>query len=321
MRRGSAGLLLALAACAVPSGPPEEIRVPPGASVAAVADTLVAHGLIRSATWFRWRARLQGTDRRLHTGVYRFTPGTSTGQILADLEAGRSVHFRVTLPIGGTIFDLARNVEATLHIPADSLLAAARDPGLLATAGISGPSVEGWLLPESFDFEADATPREILHRFLQARADRWRPAWTPAADSAHLSRNQALTLASIVEAEAKVPEDRGPIAAVYRNRLRIGMALQADPTIQYALLLDGKGRKPRLFNLDYRLKSPWNTYLHPGLPPGPIGNPSDQAIEAVLHPPALPWLYFVAGPDGRHQFSRSYPEHLKSVQRIRRAAR
>jgi UPF0755 protein len=311
--------LLLLAACGVPAGPVQQIDVPRGTTVAALADTLAAHGLIRSAPWFRLRARLRRTDRKLQAGIYRFVPGTSTGRMLADLEAGRSVRFRVTLPVGGTIFDLARSAEAVLQISRDSVLAATRDSAIRHRFGIPGPSAEGWLLPESFDFPAFTGPREVVTRFLRGRQERWTAAWDSAADSAHLSRAELLTLASIVDAEAMVPEDRAPIAAVYRHRLRIGMALQADPTIQYGYLLEGKPRKPRLFNTDYAFRSPWNTYLHPGLPPGPIGNPSDEAIEAVLHPPDVPWLYFVAGPGGRHIFSSSYAEHVRTVHRMQRA--
>ena len=184
---------------------------------------------------------------------------------------------------------------------------------------MSGESVEGWLLPETFDFPALVDSREILERFLTARSTGWDSTWDSRSQAAGLDRQALITLASIVEAEAKLPGDRPLVAAVYRNRLRIGMPLQADPGIQYAYLLRNGARKQRLFNTDYAFASPWNSYLHPGLLPGPVGNPSRAAIEAVLSPSPLPYLYFVAGADGAHHFSRSYQEHLREIRKIRRA--
>jgi UPF0755 protein len=124
-----------------------------------------------------------------------------------------------------------------------------------------------------------------------------------------------------VEGEARVDEEREVIAGVYHNRLRIGMALQADPTVQYAIMLETGNRKPRLFTKDYRFPSPYNTYLYPGLPPGPVNSPGRRSIEASLYPAKVPFLYFVAMPDGRHRFSATYDEHLRNVAESRRAFR
>jgi UPF0755 protein len=149
----------------------------------------------------------------------------------------------------------------------------------------------------------------------------WRPEWDARLDTLKLTRLQLVTLASIVEGEARVDEERQVIAGVYHNRLRIGMALQADPTIQYAIMLETGGRKPRLYTKDYRFPSPYNTYLHPGLPPGPVNSPGRRSIEASLYPAKVPFLYFVAMPDGRHRFSATYDEHLRNVAASRRAYR
>jgi peptidoglycan lytic transglycosylase G len=128
---------------------------------------------------------------------------------------------------------------------------------------------------------------------------------------------QLITFASIVEGEARADDERETIAGVYHNRLRIGMALQADPTIQYAIFLATGRRKSRLFEKDYQFASPYNTYLHPGLPPGPVNSPSRRSIEASLYPAQVPYLYFVAGPDGHHLFARTYGEHLRNIAKIR----
>jgi UPF0755 protein len=148
----------------------------------------------------------------------------------------------------------------------------------------------------------------------------WKPAWNARVDSLKMNRLQLVTLASIVEGEARADEERETIAGVYHNRLRMGMALQADPTVQYAIMLKRGRKKSRLFIRDYAFPSPYNTYLHPGLPPGPVNSPSRRSIEAALYPASVKYLYFVAGPDGRHVFSRTYNEHLRAIRRIRQGS-
>ena len=315
---GLATLLLATACGSVPDGEPVEVRLPPGSSVATIADSLTARGVIASARWFRIRARLAGVDRSLRPGVYAFRPGAPLGEILATLERGEEVTRKVTLPEGGTLWDLARLVERDLAIPADSVWAAARDPGIRAGFGIPGETVEGWLLPDTYAFGAYATARQVVRAFLTGRRNAWPADWEARAAAADLDREEILTLASIVEAEAFLDEELPRIAAVYRNRLRLGMPLQADPTINYAFLVDSGQRKSRLFTRDYAYQSPYNTYLHAGLPPTPIGNPSTAAIEATLSPADTRELYFVARGDGGHLFATTYAQHLRNIRSVRR---
>ena len=161
----------------------------------------------------------------------------------------------------------------------------------------------------------------MLRRLAATLKERWDPSWDARAAELQLDRHQLLTLASIVEGEALVDGDRPIVATVYRNRLRIGMALQADPTVQYALQLATGERKKRLYEKDYRFESPYNTYLHPGLPPGPVGAASRESIAAVLAAAPAPYLYFVAGSDGKHIFSRTYAEHLRAIRQVRRGQR
>jgi UPF0755 protein len=163
--------------------------------------------------------------------------------------------------------------------------------------------------------------RELVREMARHFRRGWDPAWDTRAAGQGLTRDELVTLASIVEGEARVPEDRPLVAAVYRNRLRLGMPLQADPTVQYAIEQATGQRKPRLLERDYRTPSPYNTYLIPGLPPGPVGAPGRASIEAVLDPAPVPYLFFVAGPDGKHIFTRSYPEHLRAVARVRQLER
>jgi UPF0755 protein len=309
--------LLGLVACSAPTGEPIRVTVPPGSSLRSVGDSLVARGILDNAQLFRLRGRMIGVDRKLQPGLYEFQRGTALGIILDRLARGDAVTFKLTLPEGATLFDLARRSESVLGIPAATLLKLARDSALRARFEVPGPTVEGWLLPTTFEFSGVDDAHTVLTAFLAARRNRWPTNWKAQADAADLDRHEVVVLASIVEAEAMRPEEMPRIAAVYRNRLRLGMALQADPTIQYAYLVDSGARKPRLFNKDYAYASPYNTYLHPGLPPTAIGNPSDAAIAAVLAPEPVRDLYFVAKGDGSHVFARTYAEHLANIRRVR----
>ncbi len=316
-RLATLALLLGIAACGGPSGEAIRITVPAGSSLRSVGDSLVARGVLDNAQLFRLRARMQGVDRRLQPGLYEFRRGTPIADILGVLARGESVKLKITLPEGATLFDLAHRGESILGIPADSMLRLARDSALRSEFNVPGPTVEGWLLPTTFEFTGVESARDVLTAFLTARRDRWPSDWKVRADAADLDRHEVVVLASIVEAEAMRADEMPHIAAVYRNRLRLGMALQADPTIQYAYLVDSGARKPRLYNKDYAYTSPFNTYLHPGLPPTAIGNPSDAAIEAVLSPAPVRDLYFVAKGDGSHVFARTYDEHLANIRRVR----
>lgn len=311
-------LLMALAACqAAPRGPAERVVIPRGATFRQATDSLAARGLVRWRPWFLIVARVGQFDRAIRPGVYEFVPGTSALSILRDLRAGRFVAVRMTVPEGRTVADIASIAEERLGIPADSIRAASRDTALLRHYGIPGGSAEGYLAPETYLVPADATAGDLVRLLLDQFLADWPQAWSARLDSIQLDRHQVVTLASIVEGEAQVDEERPVIAGVYLNRLRIGMALQADPTVQYAIQLATGARKPRLVNADYAFPSPYNTYLNPGLPPGPVGSPGRKSIEAVLYPASVTYLYFVASGGGRHAFSRTYDEHLRNVARAR----
>jgi UPF0755 protein len=197
--------------------------------------------------------------------------------------------------------------------------AAAQDRAAASRAlGFPARSFEGFLRPETYSLRHGTTAAELVRVMAEGFLAAWRPEWDARLDTLRWTRAQLVTFASIVEGEARADDERETIAGVYHNRLRIGMALQADPTVQYAIFLATGKRKPRLFTRDYQFRSPYNTYLHPGLPPGPVNSPSRRSLEASLYPARVPYLYFVAGPDGRHVFSRTYEEHLRAIARVRR---
>ena len=312
-------VLALVAACSPsqPSGPQEIVTIPPGATVRAVAESLAVHGVINSPTWFRIITRIQGQDRRVQQGVYVFRQGEGSASALRALVSGKALLQRFTVPEGFTLLDIGAAAERALGIPRDRFLAAARDTALLREFGIPASSFEGFLRPETYLVATGIRAPKMVRVMAATFAADWKPEWDAAAKAQGLDRKAVVILASIVEAEAKVDSDRALIAAVYRNRLRAGMPLQADATVQYAIQLATGARKPRLREKDYWFASPYNTYLHGGLPPGPVGAPGRKSIEAALAPARVPYLYFVARPDGRHMFSRTYREHLRAVRSVR----
>lgn len=307
-----------LAACGDNAGV-ERVTIPPGSSFAALTDSLTAHRVVTSRMIFRLMARLRGLDRSVQAGIYEFQPGVTVWRVLDHLATGRGVFVRFTVPEGLTIAEVASLASARLGMPQDSMLSAARD-GAEATAalGFKVPSYEGFLRPETYSLPLGVRPRELIRLMAEGFKTGWQPAWNARLDSLKMTQLQLVTFASIVEGEARADDERETIAGVYHNRLKIGMALQADPTVQYAIALSTGARKPRLYEKDYHFPSPYNTYLHPGLPPGPVNSPSLRSIEASLFPAKVPYLYFVARADGRHVFAKTYAEHLRNVARARR---
>jgi UPF0755 protein len=208
--------------------------------------------------------------------------------------------------------ELAQSVERQLGVPADSIHAAARTPLLLEAVRARGPTLEGYLYPSTYFVRVGATALEIVRQMVSEFESRWQASWDERLDELALTRDEVVTLASIIEGEARHPEDLKYVASVYHNRLRRGMRLQADPTVNYAL-----GVRRRLFSRDYSVNSPYNTYQIDGLPPHPIGQPSSSSLEAALYPRQSDFYYFVADSAGRHVFSRTYGEHLQAIRRIR----
>ncbi len=312
-------LALALAACGgpPPNAPLVQITIPPGATFRAISDSLSAHQVLEHPLWFRTLARLRRTDRKAQAGIYELRQGERASTLVRILTEGRGKLVRFTVPEGSTVRDVSALAEKELGLPADSVLAAVGDTARLHAIGAEGPSFEGWLHPETYLVPLTIAPRDLVDLMVRQTVQLWTPAREARRDSMKLSRLAVLTLASIVEGEAMVDDERPVIAAVYLNRLRLRMPLQADPTVQYGMELATGERKPRLYTKDYKFSSPYNTYLHPGLPPGPIDSPGTASIDAVLDPASVPYLYFVAGPEGRHVFSRTYREHLRAIRQVR----
>jgi UPF0755 protein len=309
---------LAVAACGADADRPvERVTIPPGASFSAGRDTLAARQLVARPRWFTLVARVRGLDRGLKAGVYDIRPGTSASTILSMMADGREAMEQLTIPEGLTLTDVADLIQGQLGIDAELLLAAAGDSVLISQVSPSAMSLEGFLYPETYTVPASIGAERLTQTMVAEFTRRWPPGWTARLDSLGMSRDEVVTLASIVEGEARVGDERATISGVYHNRIRLGMRLQADPTVQYAIQLATGQRKSRLFLRDYEFPSEYNTYLIDGLPPGPVSSPGSASIEAALYPADVPYLYFVADSTGRHIFTKTYREHLATIRRLR----
>jgi UPF0755 protein len=311
---GPLALALAVAACQ-PPGPTVRVVIPQGSTFRAAADSLASSHVIRSARLFRWYAAFTHRDRVIKPGTYLLRQGTGWSNALNALIEGNGLVHVVTIPEGWDLATIGPALAQTLNVPPESIATAVRDSALLDSVGAPGDgTLEGYLFPDTYTFP-DGTPARLavatmVHEFLHA----WQPAWNARTDSLGLTRHQVVTLASIVEKETRVSDERPIIAAVYENRLRLHMPLQADPTVQYAL----GHHVDRVYYKDLTVESPYNTYRHPGLPPGPIASPGASSIAAVLAPATVPYLYFVARPDGHHEFTSTFAEHTEARADVRR---
>jgi UPF0755 protein len=297
-------------------GEPVEIVVPAGAGALAIGRQLKAEGLIRYPRFFALAARSRGVETSLKAGRYRVRGGMGWGEILDVIAAGEVVTFPLTVPEGFTVRELAPRVAEATGVSSDSVSALAADSAFVAELGVPGPTLEGYLFPETYRFAEGLAPADLLREMVARYQAFWTPERRARLDSLSLDERGLVTLASIVEEEARVAEERPIISGVYTNRLEIGMLLQADPTVQYAL---GEPKARLLFSdIDRVADDPYNTYTHAGLPPGPIASPGEASLDAALYPADVPYLFFVARTDGSHEFTRTNREHINARNRIRR---
>jgi UPF0755 protein len=289
------------------------VDVPAHEGVRGIASRLAQLDVVHSEHAFLALALVRGSVRQLKAGEYEIPVDASTADVLAQIEAGRVRQHTVLHPEGATVAELARVLEAERLAPAADVIRVASDEKFLRSHGIEVRSVEGYLFPDTYQFVRGLTTEEMLGRMVQRMRSKLTPEVLARAKTRGLRAHELLTLASIIEREAVVKDEQRLISAVFWNRLRIDMPLQADPTVQYAV---GKQRGT-LTRADLATDHPFNTYRHTGLPPGPIASPGLGAIEAALDPAPVGYLYFVARDDRRHQFSTTVDEHNAAVTRYR----
>ena len=291
------------------------VIVPRGSTLRIASDSLARVGVIQNSTLFRLYALLRRRDRSIKAGTYLFRRPVGWSTVLDDLYGGKGLVRSITIPEGWSLNQIVPQLARVLGASPDSVQAAVRDTALLHRLDVPTATLEGYLFPDTYTFPDGTTPLTAVRLMVSRFEQVWQPGWDRRLEQIAMSRNQVMTLAAIVEKEARKPEERPVIAAVYLNRLKAGMLLQADPTVQYAI----GHHVTRVFFRDLAIDSPYNTYRHSGLPPGPIGSPGKPSIIAALYPASVPYRFFVAHPDGHHEFTTDFRGHLAAVRTARRA--
>lgn len=288
-----------------------EVAIRPGQGIRTIADTLSAKQVIGSKPLFLFYAWYYNYAPRIKPNRYRLPVGTGERHVLKLLAGEEPALVMVTIPEGYVMSQIAKALAERGVCPADSFLSACMDTSILGEFSMEAPTAEGYLFPETYEFLTNSEPSEVVRRlvrqFFSVLAE-LRDS-TPAPRPSSLTPSQTVILASIVEREARVPEEYPRIAGVFANRLRRRLPLQSCATVEYLL----PERKGRLSVADTKLESPYNTYLHLGLPPGPICNPGRRALAAALYPERNDYLFFVARGDGSHTFSRTLAEHAAAI--------
>ena len=297
-------------------GAPERtLTISKGQTFTSVVDSLEALGMIRSRTLFEWTSRLYGGTERIQVGRYAFSSGVSNADIFLRIRSGEDNQLiTVVIREGLTSRAQARIYARNLGIDSARYMLLVHDPGFIGSFGIRAPSLEGYLLPQTYRFTWQQNEEDVISAMVKEFQEFFADSLEERSRAMRWTTNQVVTLASIVEGEAVLPEEREVIAGVYHNRLRKRMRLEADPTIQF-VIPDGPRR---LRYSDLRIRSPYNTYLNYGLPPGPVNNPGRESILAALYPAHHDYLFFVANGKGGHWFSSSYAQHKRFVRQYRR---
>lgn len=293
------------------------VEVPAGTGLNGIADRLAGAGVVPDALTFRVAARLAGVERHLEAGEYRFAGASTPFDVAMRLGRGDVYTRSVTFPEGLTIAEMAGIFEHSGLGTAAEFEQAASDGSLVAAMDPEADTLEGYLFPDTYALArhagADGAVQVMVARFERAFDAELRSE----AAAQHLNVRDVVTLASLIEKETARSEERPLVAAVYRNRLRLGMALQCDPTVIYALMLRGQWTG-NLRKQDLSIDSPYNTYRHAGLPPGPIAAPGRPSLQAALHPADVKYLYFVSRNDGTHVFASTLAEHNRNVAKFQR---
>jgi len=289
-----------------------EILIAEGDSFRAVAQELESLGIVSDADSFVAVARVKGVTRRMKTGFYLLNTSMLPLEVLDYLVSGRIIEYQIVIPEGYNLYNIAELLERDGIAPAKEFIARATDPEYLATLGINANSLEGYLFPDTYfvpkGIDVDGVIRRLVSKFNEVFNEDLRERAAQLGMTVH----EAVTLASLIETEAMVDDERFLISAVYHNRLRRGMLLQCDPTVIYAMRLRGTWNG-NITRSDLKMKDPYNTYVYPGLPPGPIANPGKPSLVAALNPADVDYIFFVSKGDGTHFFSSKLSEHNRAV--------
>ena len=309
------------------------VEIPQGAGPSGIGRRLAQAGVVRSTTTFRLAVWLSGKGTRLQAGEYRFDRPVSARQVVDKIARGEIYVRPITFPEGLTMRQMADEYAQKGFGTKDAFMTAARDAALVSTLDPAAEDLEGYLFPDTYSLPRAATADQLVARMVNRFEKSLTPEIRQQAAARGLDTRALVTLASIIEKETGSEAERPLVAAVYSNRLKIGMPLQCDPTVIYALERAGR-YNGNLTRENLQVDSPYNTYRYPGLPPGPIANPGRSSLEAAAHPalerirqlvteeglrwPEAPYLYFVSRNDGTHAFAATLEEHNRNVEEYQR---
>jgi len=320
---GGVVLLLASTLAMAYQGFPSSVILdfPKGTSTSAMAAQLADAGVVRYPWQFKL-ARLLHPAARLQAGEYQFVRSDTTWNVFNRIMRGDVFFYELTVPEGSNMFDIAASLKQFDFLTGADFLKAARDPALIRDLAPHAPTLEGFLFPSTYRLTRRTTASELCRMMTDLFRKQWRQLPRGSGQSSDPDPIRIVTLASLVEKETAVPEERPLIASVFSNRLRLGMPLDCDPTTIYAAMLDERYRGT-IYRSDLANPNAYNTYQHVGLPPGPIANPGVASLKAAIAPAATDYLYFVAKANGSgsHQFSRTIDEHNHAVENYRRGTR
>lgn len=289
-----------------------EIQIPEGATFRQAINIIYNNALIRDKNLFVMIGKMTGNDRKVRAGYYSFWGMMSPLQVYKRLISGKIIEYEVTIVEGDSLPEIGKKLASSKLISQDKFNELVTSTDLMASLEIDAPSLEGYLYPQTYKFPKGASPVSILKLMVNKLKEEYNEELQKRTEKMGWSENEVLTLASIIEREAVTDEERPIISAVYRNRIKKGMPLQADPTAVYGV----KSYRSKITRNDLRKKTTYNTYVIKGLPPGPIASPGVKSIIAALYPADVPYLYFVSQRDGTHFFSKTMAEHSAAIRRI-----
>lgn len=303
-----------------PRGPADRdsiVRIPEGSSVIHISSILKRERLISSPWLFQLYVRFSGTAGRLKAGEYRFQGPLSISELADKLYRGDFYYHRVTIPEGRNLQEIAEIFVAAGFGSIEGFNEIFRETGLVSRIDSEATDLEGYLFPDTYSLLRGTSEREIVTTMVNRFQRSWSEAEEARARQLQMTVREVVTLASLIEKETGIPEERSLVSSVFHNRLARNMRLACDPTVIYAVK-QVKEYDGVINQSDLALDSPYNTYLYPGLPPGPIANPGQEAIQSALYPEESDFLYFVSKNDGSHYFSTSYRDHSRAVQQYQR---
>lgn len=288
------------------------VTIEPGSGTRTIGQRLIQAGVIRDEATLRAALWRSGRARALQAGEFRFDRPMTPAEVIDKIASGDVYNRRITFPEGLNIQEMARLYEQQGFGKAAAFVEAARDPGAIRSFDPAATDLEGYLFPETYSMPRDTTAAKLVGLMVGRFKQLFTAEMQQAAQALELTPREVVTLAALVEKETAQPSERPIVAAVYLNRLKIGMAMQADPTVIYALQRAGR-YNGNIRRDDLSFDSPYNTYRYPGLPPGPIASPGLASLQAAVSPAKVDYLYFVSRNDGSHVFARTLVEHNENV--------